>query len=90
MMPPPIARQGQKKPVVADLPFVGDRITQIWRKDIIPMLVAWAGSQEDPFGTNSQAKSEAVSISKLLFPATKLDKNRCAIMMGVVHIHPLA
>ena len=47
--------------MVSDLPFPGER-TQYWWKYFTPSLVAWVGSQPDPFGTNLGVGSEALLV----------------------------
>ena len=56
---PPI--KGHQKYMVSDLPFPGGK-THYWHKYFVPCLVAWAGSQDDPFGTNNGVRTEAVCI----------------------------
>ncbi|KAI9429431.1 hypothetical protein H4582DRAFT_2065259 [Lactarius indigo] len=52
-------KSGHKKAMVADLPFPDRKNSRIWRKSFVPLLIAWAGSQLDPFGTNSKVREEA-------------------------------
>lgn len=77
-------KQGRKKVMVSDLPFPGGRATQIWRKLFVPSLISWAGSQSDPFGTNSKVENVAAEIWKRVLPAISLDQETREVLMGVV------
>ena len=80
----PSARiRGRQRFMVSDLPFPGGK-TQYWRKYFIPPLIAWAGSQSDPFGTNIGVGSEAAIVWKQVFPALTLDQQDREILTGVV------
>ncbi|SRR6266702_6906855 len=72
---------------VADLPFPGgSKDLHIWQKSFIPSLLGWAGTQEDPFGTNCQMEGEIVNVWKRTFPSITLDKDNChEIVQSVVH-----
>ncbi|KAI9455129.1 hypothetical protein F5148DRAFT_1377533 [Russula earlei] len=51
-----------------DLPLQhGSVDNQTWRKVFIPLLLAWAGSLEDPFSVNSQIHSEAAKLWARVF-----------------------
>ncbi|KAI9429346.1 hypothetical protein H4582DRAFT_2089464 [Lactarius indigo] len=54
-------KSGHKKAMVADLPFPDRKNSRIWRKSFVPLLIAWAGSQLDPFGTNSKEAREILT-----------------------------
>jgi hypothetical protein len=54
---------GRQKFMVSDLPFPGGK-TQYWQKYSIPPLIAWAGSQSDPFSTKLGVRSKAVIVWK--------------------------
>lgn len=70
---------------VADLPFPrGGRYTQIWRKVFVPNLLAWAGSQDDPFGANGQVHTEVTNIWKRVFPNIQLKDTDMNILVYVV------
>jgi hypothetical protein len=69
--------------MVSDLPFPGGK-TLYWRKYFIPPLIAWAGSQTDPFGTNVGVGSEAAIVWKRVFPALILDQEGRETLTGVV------
>jgi hypothetical protein len=48
---------------ISDLPFVHwDVDSRKWRVSFIPLLLAWAGTQRDPFGTNSQMADEVTTL----------------------------
>jgi hypothetical protein len=69
----------------ADLPFPrGGRHIQIWRKVFVPTLLAWAGSQEDPFGTNGQMGGEIEKIWKQIYPTITLDETNYEALQNVV------
>jgi hypothetical protein len=70
---------------VGDLPFPhGGRHNQVWRKAFMPCLLAWAGSQDDPFGANSQMDSEIELIWQRIYPAIELDNQNFDILQNVV------
>jgi hypothetical protein len=71
--------------MVSDLPFPGGR-TQYWRKNFVPPLIAWAGSQQDPFGTNGKVASEAALIWNRVLPHITLEPKHAEILTGVVRI----
>jgi hypothetical protein len=67
------SRHRKQRHTVADLPFPrGGKYTQIWRKVFVPNLLAWAGSQDDPFGVNARVSVEAAKIWKRIFPDIEL------------------
>ncbi|KAH9017259.1 hypothetical protein EDB84DRAFT_1629141 [Lactarius hengduanensis] len=80
---PTAIKSGRKKTMVTDLPFPDRKIGPIWRKSFVPSLIAWAGSQPDPFGANSKVEGEAEVVWGRVFPAAALDKEACEILMGV-------
>ncbi|KAH9016817.1 hypothetical protein EDB85DRAFT_2155619 [Lactarius pseudohatsudake] len=80
---PTAVKSGRKKTMVTDLPFPDGKIGPIWRKSFVPSLIAWAGSQPDPFGVNSKVKGEAEVVWGRVFPAAALDKEAREILMGV-------
>ena|SRR6267154_6215122 len=76
---------------VADLPFPrGGRYTQIWHKVFVPNLLAWAGSQDDPFGSNGQVHTEVTNIWKHVFPSIPLKDTDMDILIYVVCSYPSA
>jgi len=63
------------KYTLIDLPIPYSRVyTDKWRKQFVPNLLAWAGSLEDPFGTNGQLNSEIVNLWKEVFPELALSQ----------------
>ena len=58
--------------------------TQYWRKYFVPSLIAWAGSQPDPFGTNYGVGTEAALVWGQVFPAIELTPKDCDTLSGVV------
>lgn len=79
-------KQARMKATVADLPFPGGRNSQVWKIFFGPPLIAWAGSQPDPFGTNGSVEREAAAIWKRIFPAVSLDEEAREILRRVVGI----
>lgn len=75
--------RGRQKFLVSDLPFPGGK-TQYWHKYFVPPLVAWAGSQPDPFGTNSGVGTEAALVWGRVFPAIQLTSKDHDTLTGVV------
>lgn len=69
--------------MVSDLPFPGNK-SLYWRKYFVPSLVAWAGSQLDPFGTNSRVGTEAALIWGQVFPGKTLTSKDQDTLSGVV------
>src|SRR5260221_161668 len=52
-----------------DLPFPpGGNHRHIWGKSFRPALLSWAGSQDNPFGTNGTIHSEISDIWCRLYP----------------------
>jgi hypothetical protein len=72
------------------LPFPSSsfEITQIqrntWRTQFVPSLLDWAGSCDDPFGTNSQMDDVVKSIWKKVFPHITLQEQGTIIVLRVV------
>jgi hypothetical protein len=54
-----------------DLPF-GQGGGRRWRQVYIPHLIAWAGSQDDPFAVNHSVHEEMINIWEWVFPAFQL------------------
>jgi hypothetical protein len=75
--------KGRQKYTVSDLPFPGGK-TYYWRKYFVPRLVAWAGSQADPFGTNNGVGMEAALIWEQMFPTIKLTSKYHDALTSVV------
>ena len=84
-MPSAAPIRGHQKFMVSDLPFPGGR-TLYWQKYFIPPLVAWAGSQPDPFGTNPGVESKAVLIWNRVLPTIILDQKDRETLVGMVCI----
>lgn len=57
-----------------DLPF-GQGGGRRWRQEYIPSLIAWAGSQDDPFAINHSVREEMVKIWECVFPSCQLRDN---------------
>ena len=68
-----------------DLPLPrGGRYLQIWRKKFVPLLISWAGSQEDPFGTNGLIEGTVSSLWKRVYPDIDLEDTDTNIVVNVV------
>ena len=72
-----------QKYLVSDLPFPGNK-TQYWRKYFVPSLIAWAGSQPDPFGTNYGVGTEAALVWGQVFPTIELTPKDCDTLSSMV------
>ena len=76
------------KYVLVDLPIPHNRVyTDKWHKQFVPNLLAWAGSLEDPFGTNGQLTcGEIVNLWNKVFPEVVLGHGSkdLAIVQSVV------
>jgi hypothetical protein len=79
------ARTGKKRLGVSDLPFADWNVdSRNWRTQFLPSLLAWAGTQRDPFGTKSQMHDEVTAIWERIFPAIVLDDARKLSVLRVV------
>lgn len=66
---------------VADLLFpAGGKHLQIWRKSFVPSLLAWAGSQGDPFGANGKMNTEIKVIWQRIYPALLLSNDSYEVL----------
>jgi hypothetical protein len=84
-------RTSRKKYAVSDLPFTHRDIdTRKWRTQFVPSLLAWAGTQGDPFGTNCQMSDEVTTLWQRIYPTIILNDTRKSIVLGVVRIFPQA
>lgn len=80
-------RSRRQRYTVADLPFPGgSKDLQVWRKTFIPLLLVWAGTQEDPFGTNCQMEVAIMGAWTHAFPSIALEPNsqELEIVLNVV------
>ncbi|KAF8490335.1 hypothetical protein F5888DRAFT_1638128 [Russula emetica] len=74
----------KKKYAVSDLPFAHwDVDSRKWRTSFIPSLLAWAGTQGDPFGANSQMTDEVTALWQRLYLAIVLNDARTSIVLSV-------
>ena len=70
---------------VTHLPFSSDtKDHQLWRKAYVPALLAWAGSQDDPFGANGQMNFEITAIWQRVYPAIPLTNEVYEVLQHVV------
>ena len=75
----------------ADLPFPpGGNHRYIWAKYFRPALLSWAGSQDDPFGTNGRIHDEITNIWHRLYPDIELNDENMTILVDVVRHYLLA
>lgn len=68
------------------LPRTG-RHLQNWRKKFVPRLISWAGSQEDPFGTNGRIDGAVKSVWKRVYPDIGIDDADMDIVIIVVCLY---
>lgn len=79
------ARTGKKRHGISDLPFAHWNVdSRKWRIQFVPSLLAWAGAQGDPFGTNSQMVDEVAVIWQRIYPAIVLDDTKKYIVLRIV------
>ena len=79
------SRTSRRKYAVSDLPFTHwDIDIRKWRAQFVPSLLAWAGTQGDPFGTNSQMDDEVTILWQRVYPAIVLNDTRKTIVLSVV------
>jgi hypothetical protein len=78
-------RARKRRFTTADLPLPrGGQQLQMWRKHFIPSLISWAGSCEDPFGTNGHMDVAAPKIWKRIYPDAPLGDQDKDILLSVV------
>jgi hypothetical protein len=69
----------------ANLPFPpGGNHRHVWAKCYRPALLSWAGSQDDPFGTNGMMHDEMSCIWHRLYPDIPLNNENMTILVDVV------
>lgn len=60
----------------------------IWRRSFVPLLLAWAGAHEDPFGANSDLYDVVTDIWSRVFPRITLGVDDTMVLVKVVrHLH---
>lgn len=71
---------------VADLPFPagGGKHLQLWRKAYVPALLAWAGTQDDPFGANGQMNFEIKTIWQRVYSDVPLSNASYEVLQHMV------
>ena len=70
-----------------DLPLLrGGRYLQIWCKKFVPLLISWAGGQEDPFGTNGLIEGTVSSLWKMVYPDIEIEDAETNIVINVVRL----
>ena len=80
----------KKKYTKANLPFPhGGNHMYIWAKQFRPSLLSWAGSQEDPFGTNGTMHTEIAQLWSHFYPNIGLTYQNKVIVLSVVRLCPL-
>lgn len=83
-------RTKKEKYTNAHLPFPSKQFGQSmknWRKVFKPSIIGWAGTVEDPFGTNSILSSPVKKVWNDIFPDLKdcfKDVDQRAAILGVV------
>jgi hypothetical protein len=73
------------RPTLSDLPFNSKNDREKWRKIFVPALLSWAGTQIDPFGTNSMINEPVEDIWWSTFPDVALDDTKLSTVLSVVH-----
>ena len=74
---------------ISDLPFTQwDIDSRKWHVSFVPSLLAWAGTQSDPFGTNSQMADEVSALWEHVYPAIVLNDLWTSIILSVVCTFP--
>jgi hypothetical protein len=71
----------------SDLPLPrGGGHIQVWRRRFVPSLLAWAGTQSDPFGItgNKHWDANVVDIWEFIFPNIVLQSDDMVILKKVV------
>ena|ERR1700733_90704 len=87
-------RSKKEKYTNAHLPFPpsrGGACMQKWRKDFKSSIIGWAGTTEDPFGTNSILDDPVKQVWKEVYPDLKdrlADPVQRAAVIGVVSVTP--
>ena len=82
-------QKGVRKPraTLMDLPLPRTgRYLQNWRKKFVPLLLSWAGSQADPFGTNGRIDSAVTSVWKRVYPDISIDDAQKDTVVVVVSL----
>jgi len=70
---------------VLDLPLPrGGQGSVDWNERFVPSLLSWAGSHEDPFGTNGQMDAEITSLWLQIYPGRKLGDGEQGTVRSVV------
>lgn len=89
----PIEKQRSKKEKYtnAHLPFPpsrGGACMKKWQKEFKSSIISWAGTTEDPFGTNSILDDPVTQVWKKIYPDLKdcmADPMQKAAVIGVVN-----
>src|SRR6266851_8620717 len=63
-------------------------VSQSWKSIFIPPLLAWAGSQENPWGLSDFLRAEVVNIWGRVYPQYPLRETDIHIMVKVVRLPP--
>jgi hypothetical protein len=70
---------------VSDLPFPrGGKHVKIWRRSFVPLLLAWAGAHENPFGVNNELCDVVTDVWLRVFPGITLGDSDINILIKVV------
>ena len=83
------SRRRKVRPAMRDLPFPRGAIyVQLWRNTFVPALLAWAGAQEDAFGTNGKLESmgQIGVIWENIYPDIALNDKELKIVVNVVRL----
>ena len=69
---------------LSDLPLRGGDHIKTWNTNFVPMLVAWAGANDDPFKLNSELFTAVPHIWERTFPTIALPENKLLALIKVV------
>ena len=73
------------RPSLLDLPIPPViRYLERWFKQFVPLLVGWAGSQRDPFGTNNRIDCAVTSVWKHVYPDILINDREMDIVVALV------
>ena len=76
------------RPRIQDLPLPKNgRHLQIWYTRFVPLLISWAGTQEDPFGTTGRIDGTVQSLWERVFPDLVINNVEMMIVIIMVSLY---
>jgi hypothetical protein len=79
----------KRKFAISDLPFAHwDIDSRKWQVSFVPLLLAWARTQHNLFGTNGQMADEVTALWEHVYPAIVLNDMRLSVILSVVRTFP--